>query len=219
MKKAFKTFTSFVLVLCVLICSAVPSFAKTDNKLPENYDGEVVTMYLCATANSLTGHLWLYFTNLTDYSLELGYATLKPHGSMAVGSLPNSLYDGGGTYYNAENYMASDPETVKNHTTSMKINLSAEQLRSVSEQIKSKNFYNLFLYNCGNFASDIWNSVSDKHIVHIIFPALTILLMRLQGAEKGVLYMERPDISEVFKQTDNGIIEADEKSFVRSYVG
>lgn len=218
MKFKTKAILSIMLVICIAFCSVIPSFAKTQTAQSEE-DKDLVTMYLCATANSLTGHLWLYFTNLTDYTLEIGYVQLKPHESMAVGSLPNSLYDGGGTYYNAENYMASDPETVKNHTTSMKINLDAEQLSSVSEQIKSKNYYNLITYNCGNFATDIWNSVSDKHIVHIIFPALTILIMRLHGAEKGALYMVRPNISEVFKQTDSGVIPANEKSFTISYVG
>lgn len=215
MKKTFKAVISSLLVFCIVFSAAIPSFAKDEKANRES----VVTMYLCATANSLTGHLWLYFENLTDRNLQLGYAVLKPHGAMCVGSLPNTLKDGGGTYYNAESYMASSPEALKAHTTSMKVNLTAEQLKSISEQIKSKNYYNLITYNCGNFAADIWNSVSDKHIVHIVLPALTIIFMRLRGAEKGSLYMARPELSEVFKQTDNGIVKASEESFVRSYVG
>ena len=217
MRKSFKILTSVLLVLCIVFSAALPSFAKDEKT--NSVNDEVVTMYLCATANSLTGHVWLYFENLTNRNLELGYAVLNPHGAMCVGSLPNTLKDGGGTYYNAESYMASSPEALKAHTTSMKVNLTAEQLKSVSTQIKAKNYYNLLAYNCGNFATEIWNSVSDNHIVHIVFPALTILLMRLKGAEKGTLYIARPEISEVFKQTDSGIVKASKESFVKSYVG
>ncbi len=225
--------------MCIVFSAALPAFAEyteppadettvseedvtpadEDDEEDTDPDREVVSMYLCATANSLTGHVWLYFENLTDSDLPLGYAVLKANSFMSVGSLRNTRKNHGGTYYNGEAFMAKNPEKLKEHTTSIKMNLTEEQLKTVSEEIKSHNLYILVGWNCGNFACKVWNSVSDEHVVHIVFPVFTILSMLIHGGEKGTVLMKHPDISEVFKQTKDGIIQADAKSFRISCIG
>ena len=180
-----------------------------------------VTMYICATANSLTGHVWLYFVNNSNVPVKVGYVDLTPGAGISVGSLRNSRKDGGGTYYNGEAMMAEKDgklESLKDHTYSLKMSLTKEQLETVNEKIKSKNAYEMIFYNCGVFATSVWNSVSDKKVVHIVLPIFTILNMTILGAKKGELLMQNPTESEIFKQTDSGCRIADEKSFNMSCV-
>ena len=174
----------------------------------------VVTMYICATANSFTGHVWLYFENLTECDVPIGFTTLAPHKGMSVGSLRNTRKSGGGTYYNGEAMMATlkgKLDKVCAHTHSLKMDLTKEQLDTVNEKIKSRNFYEMIFCNCGVFATKVWNSVSDERVVHIVFPAFTILNMKISGAKKGVLRMQEADVA--YKQTDDGCFVADNKSF------
>ena len=195
------------------------SICEEDINEPEEIEPETIKMFLCATAHSFTGHVWLYFENHTSEDLPLGYATLKSGASMTAGSLRNTRKNHGGTYYNGEAFMVKDPEKLQKHTTSIEMDITKEQLEKVSEEIKSRNLYILIGWNCGNFACKVWNSVSDKHIVHFVFPAFTILSMLIHGAIKGEVLLKKPDISEVFKQNKDGIIQADEKSFRISCIG
>lgn len=196
--------------------SAEQQFMSEDN---EEY---VATMYLCATANSFTGHVWLYFENLTDGDLRLGYVTMMPHEGMSVGSLGVLHRDGAGVYYNSEVMMGTldhNLDKVQRHTYSLKMNLTKEQFEKVSEKIKSHNFYELIVWNCGSFATTVWNSVSKKKIVHIIFPALTVLNMIIHGAEHGTLRMKESSIDRAFKQRKGYAEPAHTASFVWSCIG
>lgn len=172
----------------------------------------LVTMYLCATARTFTGHVWLYFDNFSEVTVDIGYVRLEPGKQTSVGSLRNTRKDGGGTYYNGEAFMARNLETTGNHTTYLKMDLNLNQLNKISEEIKSRNFYNIIVWNCGNFAAAIWNSVSSHKIIHITFPIFTILEMNMHGAKKG-LVMTRPDIENVYKQVKGGVKQARAESF------
>lgn len=177
----------------------------------------VAIMYLCATANSLTGHVWLYFDNIGDETINVGYVELDPGEQTSVGSLRNTRTDGGGTYYNGEAYMSKNIETTGKHTTYLSMALTGEQLEIVNNQIMKRNSYNLIVWNCGNFATAVWNSVSPHKIIHITFPVFTIFQMLLHGAKKG-LTMTRPEIEDCYKQVGEGVICANSSSFNSSCV-
>lgn len=182
----------------------------------EDYD-EVVEMYLCATASSLTGHVWLYFVNLTECEVPIGFASIKPGEEMSVGSLRNTRTNGGGTYYNGEASMAKNKdEKIRKNTTSLKMVLNPEQLKKVNGKICSMNFYNILVWNCGNFATSVWNSVSNLKFVHICFPIFTILAMKVCGAKQGAISMKNASEGEAcFKQVKKGIKEIDRKCFAK----
>lgn len=195
------------------VCHGITFYAiwETDENSP------VAMMYLCATANSLTGHVWLYFDNISDKNINVGYVELEPGEQTSVGSLKNTRTDGGGTYYNGEAYMAKSIDTTGAHTTYLSIPLTSEQLKTVSDQIQKRNSYNLIVWNCGNFATAVWNSVSPHKIVHVVFPIFTVFQMLIHGAKKG-LTMTRPPISDCYKQVDGGIKKASASSFNYSCV-
>lgn len=191
-------------------------FILTDPVPPtEKY---VATMYLCATTYSVTGHMWLYFENLTDHNIDVGYVTVCPGGTISVGCLRNSRADGGGTYYNGEAFMAKNLQETGNHTWYLSKDITEAELRKVSEAICSHNIYSIVGYNCTNFACDVWNTVASIKMIPLCLPALNVLLMSLVGAQKG-LVMERPTIDNVYKQTSNGVFQASPSSFKASCVG
>lgn len=224
MQKILGIILSVLMIFSIFTCSS--SAAGVDNgedtaattaDEPRNwkdYD-EAVKMYICASANSLTGHVWLYFVNLTDCDIPLGYATLKAGDEMSVGSFRNTRKDGGGTYYNAERMMAtlSDADNVKKHTFSMGEILSPEEVESVSEKIKRKNSYDLIFNNCGVFAASIWNSVSEKKVIHIVLPVTSILFISANGGAKGELRMKPVTPEECLKQTKDGCKQASDDAF------
>ncbi len=182
-----------------------------------------VTMYLCATANSLSGHVWLYFVNNSNYPVNIGYyENLQPGQGISVGSLNFFRKSGGGTYYNGEAMMAAMDgklDDLRKHTTSLEMSLTEEQLEKVNNKIKSMNFYDFIFCNCGVFATQVWNSVSSKKVVHLVFPVFTVAFMKILGAKTGVLTMDDPrDGVGAWKQRKNGCEVANNKSFNYSCV-
>lgn len=203
MKRFISFFMAMVLAFTGLSCAVTaadvdPAPEVTDVVLPtgdedtktwEDCD-EVVEMYLCAVTNVVPGHVWLYFKNLTEYNVPIGYINIEPGQEISVGSLAHSRKYGDGTYYNGEGIMATNnADGVCEHTFTLKMKLTPEQLKTVNKKICSMDNYDMIFNNCGVFATIVWNSVSDKKVVHIVFPFLTIINMLMYGAKKGELNM------------------------------
>ena len=197
-----------------------PEVPEAEIAAPEKADPneKVANMYICATAKSLSGHVWLYFENTTDHDIQVGYITLAPGKATSVGSLRNSRTDGGGTYYNGEARMANGKSSVKNATISLKEELTASELKKVNSAIKGRNAYNVLWNNCGNFAAFVWNQVSNKKIIHVFLPVFTILEMMIMGGRFGAVDMDNPNLSECYKQVSNGVKQANASSFSMSCV-
>lgn len=228
MKRARKLVSALLVILIIFSVFNVGTFAQ-EAEIPDGTTEPVeeiieptdedifdVTMYLCATANSFTGHVWLYFINNGTSAVDIGYLQLEPGQGMSVGNLSYTRVDGGGTYYNGEARMATKSnalEKVGRHTTSLSMSLTPEQLETVNNKIKSKNFYSIIFDNCGVFASLIWNSVSNKKVIHIVLPVITVLNMSLLGAKKGELIMQSVDADEVYKQRRGTVEPATDNNF------
>lgn len=239
MKRYISILLSMILAICIGITSILPAFAEDTTPSegsgttqtteeepdipPEEPETGAVRMYLCATANSVTGHVWLYFENNTNKPKEIGYVTLQPGEATSVGSMRNTRSDGGGTYYNGEAYMAKDHiDKVARHTTSIAMDLNNDQLARVNKKIKGSNLYLMVGYNCGDFACSVWNSAArdeGKFVGHFIFPAFTILGILGKGGVKNQLKMQPANDENIYKQYKGGINKADPKSFRVSNIG
>lgn len=183
-----------------------------------NENSPVARMYLCATLNSLTGHIWLYFENISEKDINVGYITLAPGSTSSVGNLGNMRANGGGTYYNGEAFMAGYTNGKVNFTVSLKTDISEKQLETVSERIKSMNTYILVGSNCGDFATKVWNSVSPKKVINLLLPVVTAVEMILVGGTIGEFSMRIPNIEECYKQTSDGVFRANVDSFQYSCI-
>lgn len=209
-----KKLISVLLTVCLMFALCAPVFAggggeETPTLTYDTVDSNVsvVKMYYCVSFR----HVWLYFENLCDFEVPLGYVTLAPHECMSVGSLSYLRPNGPGTYYNAEAYFATSG--TPSGTCSINMNLNHSELERVNEVIRSLNFYLFTFWNCGVFASLVWNSVSSSPILHFIFPALTMVEVLIAGGSFGTPVMADVPAERVYKQVSGGVEQANTGAF------
>lgn len=160
----------------------------------------VACVYLCASNNIGVGHVWLYFENLTDHPITVGYYELEPGCGCTVSQLSSLHPDGMGTYYNFEAYKYQSKLSRAHYLAE---EITYDELVNVSHIIRSHNSYELFFNNCGRFATTIWNSISDRHIMYFFLP---LVITAQMGNQRGV-YHQKVTVNEVFKQQSAGGIQ------------
>lgn len=170
---------------------------------PPAEDSDTVAKLSVVIRNKgFVGHVWLYVENLTDEPFEVGLLTVQPDEGVSVGLLSLSRADGWGIYYNIEAYCCNNISAEGCTWLTEELNLT--ELQSVSNQIGSyTNYWDPF-FNCVFFAFKIWNTVSDKTLIPLVFPILGTAQMRLKGAESGNVEMFCPSADNVFRQRGTG---------------
>lgn len=127
---------------------------------------------------------------------------MQPNEGVSVGLLSLSRADGWGIYYNVEAYCCNNISA--EGCTWLTEELNSTELESVSTQIGSyTNYWDPF-FNCVFFAFKIWNTVSDKKLIPLVFPILGTAQMRIKGAESGNVEMFCPSADNVFRQRGTG---------------
>lgn len=145
-------------------------------------DGRVVArMYICTQQVGL-GHAWIYIESMFNGEMTVGCYTLKPYQGVSMGTFLFSRADGGGLYYNVEAYCANK-WGLKNKSW-LGTDLTKKQLVKVSDRIKDWNYWD-FYFNCTFFAAEIWNCVSKKKIVPIMFPFFVKWQILAKGGNKN----------------------------------
>lgn len=174
-----------------------PAAAESFDSIPD--DMIVAKLYIC-TQQVGFGHSWIYIENLCGSALPVGAYTLQPDAGVSMGTFGVSRADGAGLYYNIEAYCANK-WGLKNQAW-LGTEITKEQLVSVSTKIANWNHWDLF-FNCSYFAADIWNTVSDKKIVPLVFPAFEKWQILSKGGNKDI-EMKEVTSEECFKQKGNG---------------
>lgn len=162
-------------------------------------DTVVGRMYICTQIIGL-GHSWIYIESTFDGEIPVGCYTMKPFGSVSVGTFLFSRSDGGGLYYNVERYCANEYGLKGQHWLGMDI--TKDDLETVSKEIKGWNYWGLYL-NCTFFASKVWNSVSGKFIMPMMFPVFIKMQTKIKGGNSDVV-MQDVEPDECFKQKGSG---------------
>ena len=169
---------------------------------PTEESNTVAKMSVVIRNKGFVGHVWLYIENLTDEPFAVGLLTVQPKEGVSVGLLSLSRADGWGIYYNIEAYCCNNVSG--DGCTWLTEELNSTELESVSEQIGSYvNYWDPF-FNCVFFAFKIWNTVSDKKLIPLVFPILGTAQMRIMGAESGNVEMFCPSAENVFRQRGTG---------------
>lgn len=162
-------------------------------------DTIVAKMYICSQVVFL-GHAWIYIESCFDGEIPVGAYTMKPYGSVSVGTFLFSRADGMGVYYNVERYCANEYGLKKQVWLGMDI--TKDQLIKVSDEIKNWNYWDPY-FNCTFFASKVWNSVSNKFMMPMMFPAFTSAQIRTQGGNSNVV-MQDVERTDCYKQKGTG---------------
>lgn len=169
---------------------------------PTEESDTVAKLSVVIRNKGLVGHVWLYIENLTDKPIDVGLLTVQPNEGVSVGLLSFSRADGWGIYYNIETYCCNNISA--DGCTWLTEELDLSELESVSKQIGSyTNYWDPF-FNCVFFAFKIWNTVSDKTLIPLVFPILGTAQMRIKGAESGNVEMFCPNADNVFRQRGTG---------------
>lgn len=162
-------------------------------------DTVVGRMYIC-TQIVFLGHSWIYIESSFDGEIPVGCYTMKPFGSVSVGTFLFSRADGMGVYYNVERYCANE-YGLKGQVW-LGMDITKDQLETVSDEIKGWNYWDLY-FNCTFFASKVWNSVSDKFIMPMMFPMFTKAQTKTHGGNSDVV-MQHVEREDCYKQRGSG---------------
>lgn len=167
------------------------------NEIPGNTI--VAKMYICTQQVGL-GHAWIYIESEFNGEMPVGCYTLKPYQGVSMGTFCISRSDGPGLYYNIEAYCANK-WGLKN-ASSLGMEITKDQLLKVSKRIKQWNYWD-FYFNCTFFAAEIWNSVSKKKIIPLMFPVFEkVQILILGGNRKAEMKPVEP--TDCYKQRGVG---------------
>lgn len=191
----------------------VPEEPKpTFDELPGDY--VVGRMYIC-TQIVFLGHSWIYIESTFDGEIPVGCYTMKPFGSVSVGTFLFSRRDGMGVYYNVERYSANEYGLKGQSWLGMDI--TKDDIVRVSKEIKDWNYWDPY-FNCTFFAAKVWNSVSDKFIMPMMFPVFIKAQTQTKGGNKSII-MQDVEPEECYKQKGMGngahIVQVKESSLSR----
>lgn len=163
-------------------------------------DTVVGKMYICSEIVFL-GHSWIYIESTFDGEIPVGCYTVTPFGSVSVGTFLMTRRDGMGVYYNVERYSATKFGLRSANWLGMDI--TKDQLLKVNKEIKGWNYWDLY-FNCTFFASKVWNSVSDKFFMPMMFPVFTKAQANTKGGNKNVAMQPHDNPEDCFKQRGSG---------------
>ena len=204
----------FLSILCILmlICPAV-SAEESDLPLPpeEQEDEIVAEIYIC-TKFVIVGHVWIYVENkrkpviaedgtvIDDGAITVGCYKCPVGQGVSVGTDLLTRANGAGIYYNVEAYKLQNKKNKSVIYTH--IPLTSEELDILNKRILKSNQWTPFT-NCGLFATQAWNSVSDRHIAYGVFPfvtALSIISKRTDDEKNTAIKFKPVSKENVFKQ-------------------
>ena len=191
--------------------TAVPTDDSDDDDTDEATDEPVVKLYLCERmTEKMFGHIWVYFENLTDEELTVGYYTLPPGQGVSAGTFLLNASDGVGVYYNAEAYSVSNYGI--SGIWSLSTTMTRSQLDKASKRVRTSNYWMPFINDCAEFAFKVWNCSSEKpKLISLVIPYLSRLEVKMlydDISEDLVMYSPSPE--QVCRQRYHGIEQASE---------
>lgn len=167
------------------------------NEIPD--DTVVGRMYICTQQVGL-GHSWIYIESDFNGDMPVGCYTLKPYQGVSMGAFFISRSDGPGLYYNVEAYCAN--KYGLRNESSLGMDITKKQLLKVSKRIKQWDWWGPY-FNCTFFAAEVWNCVSKKKIIPLMFPLLEKIQILILGG-KRTAEMKNVEPTDCYKQRGVG---------------
>lgn len=188
----FKRIIAVIMTFIMLICAVPVSASAASN---ETY---VAKMYIC-TRTKTSGHVWLYFENLTKGEITVGCYKLPAGQGVTVSAYNIVRKDGKGNYYNIDGYCLN--KYGSGGTVCASMNLTSSQLKKVSAKILERNSWS-GTKNCCYFAGTVWNSVSPNKLKIYLVPSLMgSKIKKIKCATPSFYY---PAKEQCFKQVGTG---------------
>lgn len=178
-----------------------PTTEPEEEKPVYGEDDTVALMHVYYIKTSIhpIGHCWVYIENLTGEELTVGLYTVPPYEGVSVGVFCRK--DGLGVYYNVEAY--SQTTYGMEGQISMCEELTYDEVDDVTDAILGfLNHWDPF-FNCMYFAFKVWNSVSDRKLISIVFPIFGKLQMKFYSHDYNVP-MKPVRMDQTYRQKGTG---------------
>lgn len=200
------------IAMCLLLVSSfsTTSFAQSDMTVGEETetppivsdtqpmpDEEVAIIHFCAIPLGgyfIFGHAWVYIENISESDIQVGAYTLPAGKSVSVGTSSFTGKNGFRLYYNLETLIEKDTDYLSIGDT-----ISANELDAMNRMILNFNHWDPII-NCTFSSSAIWNTVSDKTLIPMVFPIFSMIQMWIHGnddefkmnePESGTIYVQK----------------------------
>lgn len=165
----------------------------------------VATISLCSVIYvwPISGHTFIYVHNNSDKPIQVGHYEVPVGQGVSVGAFSFSVWDGWGLYYNIEAYKENTKGRM-NNVWSISEDLNADELETLTKNLKNYPNYWGVVANCATFAFSIWNSVTGDNFFSLLIPAISQFMVMVGGGKKGVLEMYCPTRDQIFRQKGFG---------------
>ncbi len=200
------------IAMCLFLVSSfsTTSFAQSDMTVGEETetppivsdtqpmpDEEVAIIHFCAIPLGgyfIFGHAWVYIENISENDIQVGAYTLPAGKSVSVGTSSFTGKNGFRLYYNLETLIEKDTDYLSIGDT-----ISANELDAMNRMILNFNHWDPII-NCTFSSSAIWNTVSDKTLIPMVFPIFSMIQMWIHGnddefkmnePESGTIYVQK----------------------------
>ena len=208
--KTIKRFFAIAMCLILAFSFSTTSLAQSDVSVDEESetppivsetepmpDDEVAIIHLCAIPLGgyfIFGHAWIYIENISENDIQVGAYTLPAGKSVSVGTSSFAGKNGFKLYYNLETLIEKDTDYVSIGDT-----ISTNELDAMNKKILSFNHWDPII-NCTFSSSAIWNTVSDKTLIPMVFPIFSMIQMWIHGnddefkmnePESGTIYVQK----------------------------
>lgn len=152
-------------------------------ELDDGSDEVVAKMYLMVSnADPKEPHVWIYIENTSNEKLQLlDDYTIGKNSAVSMGAWKARGTDEAGIYMNLERHWIKD--ATYERTYYMCTDVTRAELKEVGEAMALHDYWN-WVFNCGWFATSMWNICSPRKILYLFFPQLIRVEMILFGAKK-----------------------------------
>ncbi len=202
MKKSFKKVLCLFMAIMLMFSFAVNSFAEEGEAAPEP-EAKVARIHVIVymKTTNVTGHVWLYFENLSSETQKVGYYDLPAGQGVSVGIINRK--QGGRIYYNVESFAANYYNQSGWYSISRDLNKA--ELQKATDSLKTyKNAWDP-IFNCMDFAFTVWNDTTGDGLGNLVFPIFGLIQLWFRGAKRGLkFYYPQPD--QVYAQLGMGFL-------------
>lgn len=164
----------------------------------------VANVYLLiSAAQADKPHVWIYVENISDKPITVGHYTCPAGDSVSLGAW-RDRGRGAGIHYNLERYWVKAETYTR--TIYLKATITAAELKMVTFTIKHHDYWT-WPFNCGWFATSVWNKTTFKQVPYLFWPQLIRIPMYILGAKNLDFTIKKlGDPSRTYKHTKDGMV-------------
>lgn len=176
---------------------------KKESKIKNPFEIVANVYILVSRANPELPHVWVYIENISNETLKVGHYSLPAGETLSMGSW-RDRGNGAGIHYNLERYWVK--EATYGRTTYVKAQVTRPEIAMATATINVHDYWS-WPFNCGWFATSVWNKCTLKQVIYLFHPNLIEAEMTLLGGKPLDFNVQKLRSSgKVYKHTKDGLV-------------